>query len=273
MSWKSHQFYLEAGLDEEQLEEKMATQWDLQEQLQGALAGAGLEEHGIEAAKWCTIVADVKTFRDVARKLEGLVNYLELDGGDAECLRAAVAGKQPPPRLRPRLVPPPSIERRAPEELLAVSALSIGGAVLWGPEAVAPSTLVREVKLRVLDSVGRAPVLDQVVLVHGCRGLRDGETVGACLRGGAALTAVFSADVRSGTVRRFQGAFGFVHSPDVAKDHPLRDVFLHKCDCDGFRPHVGDTVQFHLTLDDKRGFPKAVKVRRILRPSCVGLQL
>lgn len=90
------QGFIKAGLDEDDLEKKMKIQRSLQPELQGALAAAGLQKLGKEAATWSTMQVGVKTLADVAKKVERLTDYLELEGDDAERLKAAVTGSPMP---------------------------------------------------------------------------------------------------------------------------------------------------------------------------------
>jgi len=153
-----------------------------------------------------------------------------------------------------------SVECRSCGDFAEVVAFSIAGNVIFGPSRVEASSSVWDLKLSILETNQKDASLHSVMLLHGARGLKNGEEIGSCSERPIQLTAVFSAEIREGVVMKFAGAFGFVHSADVAKDHPLRDVFLHKNDCHGFRPEVGLKVRFTLTLDEKRGYPKAVKV-------------
>lgn len=88
--------FVKADLDEDDMEEKMELHSKLQPELQGALAAAGLQRLGKEAATWSTMQVGVKKLSDVAGKAQRLIDYLGLEGQDAENLAAAVAGKPVP---------------------------------------------------------------------------------------------------------------------------------------------------------------------------------
>eukprot|EP00931_Biecheleriopsis_adriatica_P068698 TRINITY_DN42612_c0_g1_i1.p1 TRINITY_DN42612_c0_g1~~TRINITY_DN42612_c0_g1_i1.p1 ORF type:complete len:307 (-),score=83.99 TRINITY_DN42612_c0_g1_i1:196-1035(-) len=90
------QGFIKAGLDEDDLDKKMKIQRSLQPELQGALQAAGLQHLGSEAATWSTMQVGVKTLADVAKKVERLTDYLDLEGDDAERLKAAVTGSPMP---------------------------------------------------------------------------------------------------------------------------------------------------------------------------------
>eukprot|EP00421_Protoceratium_reticulatum_P030300 CAMPEP_0168478644 /NCGR_PEP_ID=MMETSP0228-20121227/63062_1 /TAXON_ID=133427 /ORGANISM="Protoceratium reticulatum, Strain CCCM 535 (=CCMP 1889)" /LENGTH=245 /DNA_ID=CAMNT_0008494907 /DNA_START=63 /DNA_END=800 /DNA_ORIENTATION=+ len=150
-------------------------------------------------------------------------------------------------------------------EPITLTVRNISGHVTWGPHTVSPSTLVWDLKLRLLaaaDSKDLSP--HALMLLNGASLLSNSQTLDVCPDTEVELTAVYSADSRRGSVKISRGSWGFIESPDVAKDHPLRDVFFHQSDCDDIKPCKGEEVRFHLTLD-KRGNPKAVKVTHATR--------
>jgi len=267
-----HRGFASSGLSFDEVEENIIRQRAIQTELQLAFLAAGLQQHWVKAGVWCANWIELKSFAAVADKLDGLANHLHLLPEEQERLEAVFASRLLPSAAAAGSFSPPGhslsetmFENSAQDEGITVTVSGIAGNVLWGPATVAPSMLVCHLKAQILDDTGKNAELHKLMLLHGSHCMRDAEAVGESLETVITLTGVFSREKWQGTVVKFEGSFGFVRNADIRKDHPLRDVFLHKSDCEGFRPKKGDEVYFHLILDEKRGFPKATDVVTLQR--------
>lgn len=281
-----HRGFENSGLSFDEVEDNIIRQRAIQTELQSVFLAAGLHHHWVKAGIWFAKSIELESFAAVADKLDGLADHLHLLPEEQERLEAVFASRWLPSAAAASNFSPPGhslsetmfenrakhgktkIEKSAQDEVITVTVLGVVGNVLWGPATVVPSMLVCHLKAQILDDTGKNAELHKLMLLHGSHCMRDAEAVGESLETVITLTGVFSRDKWQGTVDKFEGSFGFVRNADIRKDHPLRDIFLHRSDCDGFRPKKGDEVYFHLILDEKRGFPKAtdVTLQRAPRP-------